>query len=320
MNRIFVVDLGFSGLKWLVDDQKGIIKSVYRKTKQMDEFLFNGERFVIGEKALLQTGSHYLRTINELVEFYPLFTAYAAEKIGISEECILVVGLPYDHWQSESIKGKKGLHNDIEALKQSLKEITANSACYRFKDVLVFPQGLGCIKAYIANHPETTGNVMGIDMGFNTVIYALYSTGEKSLLYGRTLYKRGVHDMAVNYLMHEIEKHAPGKSFTPAEINHIIATGKLQAGFQNIDLTPEIKEASDQYARDILKTIIGDIKENMGVITFDTILFAGGGARLIKNNLSSSKVTALVLPEPEYANVMGFKLKAEEVIAKDESR
>ncbi|MDA8089204.1 MAG: hypothetical protein M0Z61_03115 [Nitrospiraceae bacterium] len=71
---MFVVDLGFSRAKWLHDSEKGIVRSCFRKSKSGVEGLsFRGDRYLVGERALLETGSRYLRTVEELVEMYPLF-------------------------------------------------------------------------------------------------------------------------------------------------------------------------------------------------------------------------------------------------------
>lgn len=56
---MLVVDLGFSSAKWLYGNNKGIIKSCYRKTKE-NGYTFQNENYVVGEKALLQTGSNYI--------------------------------------------------------------------------------------------------------------------------------------------------------------------------------------------------------------------------------------------------------------------
>jgi plasmid segregation protein ParM len=313
---MLVVDLGFSSAKWVYNSKKGRLKSAYRKTKKYEGYLYKGERYVLGERALLETGSYYLRTVEELIRFYPLFTAYSAEKAGIREDEALVAGLPYDFWESETAKIRKGEDSVIDSLKKSLSKVEVNDRIYDFKRIYIYPQGLGGIKAFLEDYPDTQGNVLGIDIGFNSIIYALYSVDESELLHGKTVYKKGIHEMAVNYILPEITQHIPGKTLTPIEINHIIENRNIQVGFDLIDVGPEIDDAANAYIKDIFSFIIGDLKAHGGVITFNTIALFGGGARLVQDKLTSNKVKIMTLKEPEFSNAVGFGLKASEVSGK----
>lgn len=310
---MLIVDLGFSSAKWMCNDKQGMVKSCYRRVKGDDGYLFNGDRHLVGEKALLQTGSHYLRTVEELIEFYPLFIGVSAEKAGCkAREDALVVGLPYDFHKAEALKQKRGAPNAITTLQGSLSTIKVNGSEYTFQNVLVYPQGLGGVKDYLLNN-KAEGNLLAIDIGFNTVISTLYSCEEGEILSGRTYYKKGIHDMAVNSLLPEIEKHIGGKTLTPLEVNHVIQSGTIQVGFDLIDIKPEIEAAAGAYVNDLLSLVIGDLKAHGGVVTFDTVLLFGGGARLLQGKVEAKKVSVVVLPEPEYANARGFAIKAREI-------
>jgi len=312
---IFVVDLGFSSAKWLNKTEKGMVSSCYRKTKgdSIESYRYGDDVYIVGEKALLETGSQYIRTVEELVEMYPLFVGVCLTKSKTTENLsTLVVGLPYEFWRLESDKARRGKLSSIRELISELESLEINSHNFTFENVYIYPQGLGGIKAYIANN-ECKGNILGIDIGFNTIIYTLYSCEEKEILYGKTFYKKGLHEMAVNKLLPTLQKKGfGGKSFTPIEINYIVKTGYIQSGFDKIDLTPEIEDASMEYIEEMLGLIIGDLKAHGGVVTFDTVLFFGGGARLIKDRIKSEKVKIEVVPEPEFANAVGFEIKAQE--------
>ncbi|HWR57489.1 MAG TPA: ParM/StbA family protein [Thermodesulfovibrionales bacterium] len=310
--NMLVVDLGFSSAKFLCGDRKGSVKSCFRKTKDPDGYTFRGDNFQIGERALIETGSHYLRTVEELMEFYPLFVAVAAKKIGATKKDTLVVGLPFDFWKSETSKEKHSLPNAITTLKNSLGLIKLNDEEVMFDEVLVFPQGLGGIKDYLSEN-DGGGNILAIDIGFNTVISTLYSCEEKEILIGRTYYKRGLHEMAVNLLMPEIARHINGKTLTPIEINHLVQTGSLQVGFDLIDIKPEIDAAASTYIHDLLGMVTGDLKAHGGVVVFNTVLLFGGGARLLNGKLAAKKVKIAILSEPEFANARGFAIKAREI-------
>lgn len=315
--NMLVVDLGFSSAKYLYGDRKGLVKSCYRKVKGADSYRFNGDNYLVGERALLQTGSHYLRTVDELMEFYPLFVGVAAKKAGATNRETLVVGLPFDVWKAETSKKNQGLPNAIARLKDALKIIRiSNDEEFHFKEVLVFPQGLGGIKDYLSENGTNTvsGNILAIDIGFNTVISTLYSCTEKEIVAGKTYYKQGLYEMAVNILMPEIASHIGGKTLTPLEINYLVQTGRLQVGFDLIDIKPEIDNAVSTYVRDLLRNVIGDLKAHSGVITFETLLLFGGGARFLKDKLEAKKVKIVVLSEPELANARGFAIKAHDLL------
>lgn len=309
---MLVVDLGFSSAKWLQGDKKGTVRSCFRKSKSdVEGYFYQGDRYLVGERALLETGSRYLRTVEELVDLYPLFVSVCAHKAGISRDDTVVVGLPYDYWKGEIAKGKKGAASVIDTLQSSLKHIGGDDPT-DFGQVIIYPQGLGGIKSFLHANPSLPGNILAVDIGFNTVIYTLYSRAQGKILTGKTFYKKGIHDMAVNNLLPEIQRHIHGKTLTPLEIDYTMQTGALQMGFDRIDITPEIDEAARAYVNDLLALVTGDLKAHGGVVAFDAVLFFGGGARLLKGKVESNRVNIVVMDEPEFANASGFRIKAEE--------
>jgi len=305
---MFIVDHGFSSAKYLYKTLFGKIRSSYRISHRAGDLLYKGNNYEIGDEALLRTGSLYIKTVEELIETYPMFVACCAKAAGISYDTDLVVGLPYDFWKEEQDKSFQEKENEINKLQDSLKSITLDNSDYRFDNVSVLPQGLGCIKTFLNQNTVTSGNLLMIDIGFNTVIFTLYSVERKKILYGKTFYKRGVYDMTVNILAPEIAKIFPGKTFTPAEINYIIETRKLQKGFENIDITRQIQAATTEYTKSLLKMIKDDLKEGFGAYNFSTVVFAGGGARLISEVTDTSGIDVKILANPEYANCYGFAL------------
>ena len=311
---MFVVDLGFGGAKWFSDGGRGTVKSCFRKSK--GGISYQADRYLVGDKALLETGSRYLRTVEELVDMYPLFVSACAKDAGVTKDDVLVVGLPYDYWKVAT-EQKKGTSNPVMVLKDTLSRIDGESPV-DFERVIVFPQGLGGIKAYLAGSPAASGDILGVDIGFNTVIYTLYSCAQKEILAGKTFYKKGIHDLAVNGLLPRIQEHLHGVTLTPIELDYVMRTGDLQRGFDRIDIRPEVEEAAKAYVNDMLSLVIGDMKAHDGVMAFNTVLFFGGGARLLAGKIAASKVKAIVMEEPEYANATGFRVRAEELLADDQ--
>ena len=301
---VFVCDLGFSALKWKYGESKGRIVSAYTRQDR---------GIVLGEDALLGAGSSYIKTPDELVRFYPPFVEQAARdaRLSADSELALVVGLPYGFWLNESAKDASQEVSAIEQLKQTLLRGP-------FWNVFVFPQGLGGVIGHLNNHGGNSGNVLGIDIGFNTVISTLYSRKSERIIYGETYYKRGVHQMAVKLLLPKIAHYIPGRSLTPVEISYLMEKGYIQYGLDQIDLKPEIEQVSRVYMEDTLADIIGDLRAHLGgAADFSEVVFFGGGARLFKG-ISSHKVEITILADPEYANAIGFEKLALNRLAKGE--
>ena len=220
----FVCDLGFSSAKWIYGERKGRVTSAFRR---------QGESLVIGDEALVLSAASYLKTVEELVRFYPVFVERCLKEAGVDEVAIsLAVGLPYTYWQEQDKPGG------------AVPMLTRSLAGGIIKDVSVLPQGLGGIRDYldnVVNLPD--GNVLGIDIGFNTIIFTLFSPVQRRIIYGMTLNKRGVYQMATEFLLTRIKDLAPSGTFTPIEISYLIEKGFLQYGFERHDISREIQES-----------------------------------------------------------------------------
>ena len=287
---VFVCDLGFSALKWVSGDKRGRIISAHRRT--------HDGQILVGDEALMTAGSSYLKTLEDLVHFYPTFVDAAAKAAEAQKGIPLVVGLPYGAWVAE---------NDRSAgVVKTLSRVMNGSG---WPDVRVLPQGLGGIRLFLDQNPETNGNVLAVDIGFNTVIFTLFAAGSRNIIYGDTFYKRGVHQMATQLLLPNIRELAPSRTFTPVEVSYLIEHGYIQYGFERHDISKEIETAAKSYIEDVLRDINGELQAHLGLkANFDTVLVFGGGATLIRDTISSSKVNIKILPEPEFANAAGFAL------------
>ena len=284
---VLVCDLGFSSAKWIYSGRKGRIISA---------FSYNGENLLIGEEALLSSGSSYLKTMEELGRYYPVFIEHCQKVAATGGDLLLAVGLPYSYWQEQNKPG-----GAVPALAKSL-------TCGAIKEVAIFPQGLGGIRDYLDKLDERpTGNVLGIDIGFNTIIFTLFSPQRKQIIYGKTLNKRGVHQMATSFLLPRIKSLAPSGTFTPVEIAFLIEKGYLQYGFERHDVGKEIHEAGVAYIEHIIRDVQGELQAHVGMhADFDRVLLFGGGAALLKDEFPAKNIEVVILPEPEFANARGF--------------
>jgi len=288
----FICDLGFSALKWMHRQRKGRIVSAMQH---------EGSRLLIGDEALVLAGSSYLKTIEELVHYYPVFVERAAREAEIATgSARLVVGLPYGVWHTEK--------DEPAGMVATLRKLLSASG---WPEALILPQGLGGVRLYLAKTPRLQGNILGIDIGFNTVIFTLYAPERKTIIHGDTFYKRGVHQMATRHLLPAIRKFAPSRSFTPVEISCLIEEGFIQYGFDRHDIGREISQAARDYVEVILRDIRGELLAHAaGKSSFETVLLFGGGARLVREHLSAGNVNLVILDEPEFANAAGFAVIA----------
>ncbi|APG24000.1 ParM/StbA family protein [Syntrophotalea acetylenica] len=287
---LFVCDLGFSSLKWIYGEKRGRIFSAYRRGS-------DGQT-VVGDEALLSAGSSYIKTVEELVHCYPVFVEAAASAGNVTQDSPLVVGVPYGAWTTD--KGRPA------GLIRTLTKVLNGSG---WTDVRVLPQGLGGIRLFLSQHPDENGNVLAVDIGFNTVIFTLFSGANREIIYGDTFYKRGVHQMATQLLLPNIRDFAPSRTFTPVEVSYLIEQGYIQYGFDRHDIRHDIEKAAKTYIEDVLRDIHGELQAHLGLkADFGTVLIFGGGATLIRDTISSTKVTIKILAEPEFANASGFAL------------
>ena len=287
---VFVCDLGFSALKWVYGEKKGRIISAYRRT--------HDGQILVGDDALLTAGSSYLKTVEDLVHFYPTFIDAGFKAGKVPKETPLIVGLPYGAWAAEKDRPA--------GVVSTLTKVLNGSG---WPDVRVLPQGLGGVRLFLDQNPGTNGNVLAVDIGFNTVIFTLFAAGTRNIIYGDTFYKRGVHQMAIQLLLPNIKELAPSRTFTPVEVSYLIEHGYIQYGFERHDISKEIEVAAKAYIEDVLRDINGELQAHLGLkAAFDTVLVFGGGATLIRDTISSNRVNIKILPEPEFANAAGFAL------------
>ena len=290
--EVVVVDLGFSSAKYSCGNVKGRVTSGFRS---------QAGGYVYGEQALIKAGSSYLKTPEELIRHYPAFVNICLERLGKTGKSVkLAVGLPYLFWAMENREG-----GAVEQLANNLK-----TSC-DVNSVEVLPQGLGGVRSYLETAgKEISGNVLAVDIGFNTIIFTLFSIDSGEIIYGNTFNKRGIHQMACDHVLPRIAHLAPARTFTPLETSVLVERGQLQYGFEVFDIRGEVAQAAQEYVKAVLDDIYGEIQAEAGThaIAPNLILF-GGGAALLSGSLPVNTPFS-ILPEPEYANARGFALLA----------
>ena len=155
---------------------------------------------------------------------------------------------------------------------------------------------------------RSSGSVLGIDIGFNTAIWCLFNADTGKMVYGDTLNKRGVFQLATEHLLPNISHHAQARTFTPIEVSILMEQGYLQYGFnETVSIKEETAAAAEVYMENILDDISGEIQAHAGVTAqFNHLLLFGGGAHYIGEGLKQRMASVVVLDDPEYANASGF--------------
>lgn len=283
---ILVVDLGFSSAKFICGDTKGRVPSAFRAK-------VGG--YTYGEDAMIKAGSSYLKTPAELLRHYPAFVDLCRKRVGAEGRNInLAVGLPYMFWVQENRPG-----GAVEQLRDSLSGEGVDS-------VHVLPQGLGGVRSYLDVTEKSNGGILAVDIGFNTVIFTLFSQEKGGIIYGNTFNKRGIHQMAIEHVLPRIVHLAPARTFTPLEISVLIERGEMQVTFDTIDIRAEVQQAAQEYIKSVLEDIAGEIEAEAGThAKISKLLLFGGGAALLKGSLPVD-TPYTILDEPEYANARGF--------------
>lgn len=293
-DNVMVVDLGFSSAKYMYGGKKGRVPSAFRS---------QAGGYIFGEEALVKAGSSYLKTPEELIRYYPEFVSICMKRVGIEGDDVrLAVGLPYLFWAMENRQGG--------AVEQLTRTLTRDN----IKSVVVLPQGLGGVKAYLhAQATQPSGNILAVDIGFNTVIFTLFSVEQGRIIYGNTFNKRGIHQMANDHVLPRIAHLAPARTYTPLEISVLVERGQMQYGFETFDIRGEVHQAAQEYVRAVLDDIYGEIQAESGTYaTAPNLLLFGGGAALLSGSLPGD-APFTILPEPEYANARGFNALAAEL-------
>ena len=237
----FVCDFGFSSAKWLYRGKQGRVISVYQD---------KADRIpLVGEEALDNPGGvAYIRTPQHLVKYYPFFLEQCLDDAAVNGtgKVRLGVGLPAQYFEEQQ-KLQDG----------AVTKLGASLISNRVAEVVVLPQGLGGIRSYLVTDEgiKKEGLILGIDIGFNTIIYTLYDPKRSKVVFTDTLYKRGISQLAANYLMPKIADFTTGLSMTPVEIARLMEVGFLTVGTDKHDLLPEIKSASQEYMKNILDEI-----------------------------------------------------------------
>jgi hypothetical protein len=304
-NSLFV-DLGFSSVKATDGEKMVKIPSAVRRVYESGE-IFDNQLFQVGEQAIGGHGAVAMRSLNDLIQFYPVFVGVVARELGMQGASKLVVGLPARAWEVAVEAKKNNLENLIDQISGVLRSFTFSGVTYTFDAVEVKPQCYAGLGLYLRERPKLKDRILTVDIGYNTRICVLWDPVKNKAIHTHTKYTGGVTTLAENFIRPIVNKYLPDMNFTASELCAVLESGHLQCGAVTHNLRPELDQAVQLFIVDLLKDMIRTITERCSTVTFRTVLFIGGGARLIQNiNLEASNVNLEVSEHFEFANVKGF--------------
>lgn len=295
MQRTIGCDFGYNGLKVAVfNDNMKKVKSFCpaalsvvgnAKTGSYDKgvyYEYKGKSYKVGKKALRK----HLETRGDdfLIEYAPLFLAYFFETSGLNPDDYdyISTGLSVLDWEREV------------DLKAALKAFTVNGKRYRFKEVIVSPQGRGIL--YDLNL-ENLVDVFIIDGGFNTLDLIHFEDGELEMdnsdadLFGISKMIHGIKD--------DVQR-ITGNEYPILEVNEMVKAGFYRFNGANKDIASIKKPHCDEYISELKMKLKTDMKAH--IARAEKVVFGGGLAHIMKDEKMPKHFTF----GDEYSNASGY--------------
>ena len=235
---------------------------------EMETVIVDGKEYVVGEDAKYERQKIAITSIDELLNYFPVFRKYVLSKLNV-DDAEIITGLPPVHKDKASMLQKQG--------------------------VQVIPQGVG-IWLDVKDKVQTN-EMLILDLGFNTVDYILVVNNSKKK--GNTLEKMGVERM-VELFRNKLDISIL-KQFPLQRLMDVFEKGFATIEGERIDLTPIKQKAVDEY-NEVLFTRLKDEVGNL-IEEVETIIVAGGGAYYLRN----LRKAGIFIPEaPEFAQARGY--------------
>ena len=244
---------------------------------------FEGKKYLVGEDAVLN--SFDSRNPEFLIKYAPLFVAHALKILGlkVSELKTLVTGVSILNWKRK------------DDMKNRLLDFKVNGIRYKFKKVIVAPQGQGVIWDHKL---EKAKNVVVVDGGYLTLDGLPFQNG--NIVEGAIANRNGV-----SHIVEEVQKEVvelTGVDYTLAEVNKIIQDGSFMRHGEKVDLSIVIKEATKKYVDMLMDTL--NTKMSSHLSKANTVIISGGLAYFLKDTKMPKNV--VFSKRAEFSNARGY--------------
>ena len=276
-------DVGFGFVKVVFNGKKikfptAIAYHTSTDISEVEVVVHDGKEYVVGEDVRYEPNVITILTVEELINYYPVFLKYALKK-ELSEIDEIAVGLPPKH----------------RKLSEKLEQVLVNCG---IKKVEVLPQGFGI---FMDVREKVGDEVLIVDLGFNTVDFLVIKNGKKKK--GHTLEKMGILKAVEIFRDLLPSEYAFLKGTPLTKMLQRFEKGYTIVDGERIDLK-NFKEKAIQRYTEILE---GELRRHLGdfVREVESLVFAGGGANLIKPEMIRPK--GVFIPnEPEFSQARGY--------------
>ncbi|MGQ9498757.1 MAG: ParM/StbA family protein [Desulfotomaculales bacterium] len=228
----------------------------------------------------------------------------AARLLGTGQGTVLVAGLPVTDYRER----KETLRRHLEALAAWVSVDGEKHVWVTFSRIVVYPQGAGALLT-VPDLPED-GLVAVVDVGYKTTDYVTAQIVNGAVQPVSRLC--GTVDCGVHQVLEAVAQEfqtRTGAPLDPVRAGEVAARGKVFFRGKEIDLAPAVAAARRDVARAIAGRVLAALGDRADFVR--RIYLAGGGAQALPD-LPAMFPVAEILPDPQWANAVGF-LKAANV-------
>ncbi|SFR11722.1 ParM/StbA family protein [Desulfoscipio geothermicus] len=258
------------------------------------------ERFFVGQLALKE-GRSVQFTLDDVKHKHPVHDVVLLTALALLEPEAagkLVVGLPVDYYREQG-----------KSLSQHLTNLTATVSVdggpvkqISFDNVLVYPQGAGAL--LVAPDMPSNGIVALVDVGHKTTDCVALELGNGG--------SRPVQSMCISVEAGIVHLHQAvieeflkltGIRLPAVYTEQVLRTGRVWFKGQELDLSHVLADARKVIARSIADGVLAAWGDRADFVR--RVYLAGGGA-LELPGLADMFSGASVIPDAQFANVLGF--------------
>jgi len=256
-----------------------------------------GSRWVVGERALThKRGCYYVRDVDELVEYYPLYLLEVKRRVGDFSKA--VVSLPLDVYVQEKVKRERGRENLIDVLKRNC---SANAGV----EVEVVPQGIAGLQHLIEEGKVEAIPTLLIDGGFNTVNVAVVNEELGVDFYKTFTDEIGVRNLIENYFAEELKLRFSGLTTNLVVLKEVFLKEKLDDGLVVHDVRVEKEKALEKFLPEAFRKVSREVKR--AGVEYEQVVIIGGLSYYLKaEDFETNKKVFVPEKEGEFLNVLGL--------------
>jgi plasmid segregation protein ParM len=218
-----------------------------------------------------------------------------------SDPLNLAIGLPIGYYK----RYKGELRNNLQDLSACVSVNNLDSLMLEFDKVYVYPQGVGALFTLAQDLPDT-GLVGVVDPGCGTTEYlAIEIKNGKAYPVSSLSGSVEIGTYAIYQSVADEYQSVSGGVMSLARANQVVRDGKGKAFYRGneIDLTAAIAKARMETAKSIADGILSTWKNIHDMMR--KVYLAGGGA-LEMRSLTDFFPAAVILADPQWANVRGY--------------